>query len=245
MSDSTSDEYEDYDEQAETPWIEWFCSLKGNEFLVEVDEDFVRDDFNLTGLHKLVSHYSRALDMILDADDDDDYVSEDQMSVYESDAEVLYGLIHARFILTNRGQSLMAELYMNEQYGSCPNVLCNKMPVLPVGLHTFPHQSKACVYCHQCNEIYHPKSRNLANIDGSFFGTTFPHLFLMQQSGIQSQAPIPRNPDVAFVPTIFGFKVARNFKDDLRKIMGVTEGDFEQSEQEQSAKKIGNDFSST
>ena len=59
------------DEGPETSWIEWFCRLKGNEFFVEVDEDYVQDDFNLTGLSQVVPYYDDALSIILDEDDQD------------------------------------------------------------------------------------------------------------------------------------------------------------------------------
>lgn len=31
-------------------WIQWFCSLEGHEYMVEVDNDYIRDPFNLYGL---------------------------------------------------------------------------------------------------------------------------------------------------------------------------------------------------
>jgi len=47
-------------------WISWFLSSKGNEYFCEVDEDFILDRFNLTGLNNEVANYSQALDLITD-----------------------------------------------------------------------------------------------------------------------------------------------------------------------------------
>lgn len=41
-------------EDESATWISWFCSLKGNEFFCEIDEDYIQDDFNLSGLNSQV-----------------------------------------------------------------------------------------------------------------------------------------------------------------------------------------------
>ena len=46
----------------------------------------------------------------------------------------LFGLIHARFVLTQAGLSKLYNKFLNSVYGNCPRALCDRQKVLPIGL---------------------------------------------------------------------------------------------------------------
>ncbi|MCO5552147.1 hypothetical protein L7F22_005657 [Adiantum nelumboides] len=190
----------------DTSWVSWFCGLRGNEFFCEVDDEYIQDDFNLSGLSSQVPYYEYALDLILDAESPNvDMLTDEQNEMVESAAEMLYGLIHVRYILTSKGLNAMLEKYKNMDFGRCPRVYCAGQPCLPVGQSDIPRTTTVKIYCPKCEDVYYPRSKYQGNIDGAYFGTTFPHLFLMSYPYMK-----PVKPTVGYVPRIFGFKIHKS-----------------------------------
>ncbi|XVF52459.1 hypothetical protein PTKIN_Ptkin05aG0019800 [Pterospermum kingtungense] len=149
----------------DTSWISWFCNLRGNEFFCEVDDDYIQDDFNLCGLSSQVPYYDYALDLILDVESSHgDMFTEEQNELVESAAEMLYGLIHARYILTSKGMAAMLDKYKNYDFGRCPRVYCCGQPCLPVGQSDIPRSSTVKIYCPRCEDIYYPRSKYQGSI---------------------------------------------------------------------------------
>jgi len=158
-------------------WISWFLSSKGNEYFCEVEEDYILDRFNLTGLNTEVQSYAQALDLITDNLDDD--IEDELRGTVEISARLLYGLIHQRWIITSRGLAKMLEKYKKADFGRCPRVHCHAQPLLPCGLTDLPYEKPVKLYCPRCEDLYSPKSSRHGSIDGAYFGSTFPHMFLM------------------------------------------------------------------
>uniref|UniRef100_A0A7N0V5B8 Casein kinase II subunit beta n=1 Tax=Kalanchoe fedtschenkoi TaxID=63787 RepID=A0A7N0V5B8_KALFE len=203
-SETDSDEESDVSgsDVDDTSWISWFCNLRGNEFFCEVDDEYIQDDFNLCGLSSQVPYYDYALDLILDVESShSDMFTEEQNELVESAAEMLYGLIHVRYILTSKGMTAMLEKYKNYDFGRCPRGYCCGQPCLPVGQSDIPRSSTVKIYCPKCEDIYYPRSK-YQDIDGAYFGTTFPHMFLMTYGHLK-----PPKPTQSYVPRVFGFKL--------------------------------------
>lgn len=199
-------------------WISSFCSLLGHEFFAEVSEDFIEDDFNLTGLFSQVPMYKEALEMILDVEPEDDEDDEDEeddddddlelmddnnrplgyrretrrqarlqnnVQLIEESAELLYGLIHQRYITSRPGLSQMQEKYEQGHFGVCPRVYCQGARVLPVGVSDIPGTETVKLFCPSCLDVYTPPNSRFQTVDGAFFGTTFGCLFLMSFPELQ------------------------------------------------------------
>jgi casein kinase II subunit beta len=58
----------------------------------------------------------------------------------QASAEYLYGLIHARFVLTNDGLNAVLEKYYKAEYGHCPRTNCMDLPVLPAAVSDNPNE---------------------------------------------------------------------------------------------------------
>ncbi|RYY32245.1 hypothetical protein EON62_05590, partial [archaeon] len=170
------------------------------------------------------------------ADDEDLHMAS---AVYPH-ARELYGLIHARFIVTSRGLSLMLAKYEDGIFGVCPRYLCFRAYVLPVGVSNEPNEFHVKVFCPRCEDLYnvsaspaagtlHASSNSgtsgalstdssgsseasadlgssrtlqVADLDGAFFGTSFPHVLLL----MKPQLLMPKTSQT-YIPRIFGFRV--------------------------------------
>jgi casein kinase II subunit beta len=131
-----------------------------------------------------------------------DSLTEDQHEIIETAAEVLYGLIHARYILTSAGMQKMYEKYQNVDFGRCPRSFCQGQPVLPVGLSDITREFSVEVFCPRCYDTYHPRSSKHSNLDGAYFGTTFCHVLLLTHPDLI----VPKSTE-SYMPRIFGFRI--------------------------------------
>lgn len=168
--------------------------------LCEVDRSYIEDGFNLYGLRHHFPNFQECLDIILDKT----AAEECRDPKVAQSAFMLYGLIHARFIVTSRGLDAMLKKYRLAEFGRCPRMLCRDQPVVPVGIADVPKRAPVKLYCPRCCEVYSYTTgpHGEEPLDGAFFGTSFAHLFIMS-----FDRWMPEASREVYTPRIFGFKI--------------------------------------
>ncbi|ORZ35364.1 casein kinase II, regulatory subunit, partial [Catenaria anguillulae PL171] len=116
-------------------------------------------EFQLTGLAAMVPFFHESLDLILDRD-------------AGSSSQLLYTLIHARWIITKAGLQAMLEKIENASLAFVPvcYALGIRSPCRPFDLPGMGPSS--CTV--SCQDTYHPQSNRFARLDGASIGSTFP-----------------------------------------------------------------------
>ena len=88
----------------ERSWVSSFCSRRENQYFCEVEDSFINDSFNLYGI--ILGEYTseasnggclKAASQIAEIDE----------AELENTANYVYGMIHARYILTTPGIEAM------------------------------------------------------------------------------------------------------------------------------------------
>jgi casein kinase II subunit beta len=154
----------------------------------------------LAGLHLEIQYYQLALDLITDTLEHD--LDPQTWDTVDKSARHLYGMIHARWVLTNKGISMMADKFKRKEFGKCPRVLCQDQAVLPVGMSDLAGIKGVKLFCPKCEDVYSPISKKHTTIDGAYFTTSLPQLVLQMHPNL-----IPQKRTERYVPRIFGFRV--------------------------------------
>jgi casein kinase II subunit beta len=111
--------------------------------------------------------------------------------------------------------------YLEGVYGTCPRALCNNQKCVPMGLSDKLHGSRVKIFCPKCDEVYMVQKyipptmkpgdkvpsgggvQTATNLDGAYFGSSFPQMFIAWNEDLMEQAPKVYH----YTPQISGFKI--------------------------------------
>jgi casein kinase II subunit beta len=181
-------------------WLESFLREPSSAYFVEIPFDYISDTFNSFGLADTMHLFSDAFLLLRE----NRYPKNADKSTVNRCAEILYGLLHQRFLATVDGQDLMHDKYRQNVFPRCPRIYCrngqkNAVQCLPFGISDRPGVEPVMLYCPGCKDVYRLHDPVFAHVDGAYFGPSYVHLLLQHY-------PLASSPSrKQYVPRIFGF----------------------------------------
>lgn len=192
---------QDHWRRSNSPWITSYLEGQNGEYLVLVDDDFIMNTFNSYGLKNKVPAFNFAFELLRKGTCNFSRAQEYGLTKedIEAQTELLYGLLHARYIMTKPGLQAMYTYWQEKRFPRCPRVFCKDAVCLPYGDSEEPGKSKVKMYCMCCGDVYNISEMKM---DGAFFGPNWVHMFMTKY-----KAAIPRETKKVYVPKIFGFRI--------------------------------------
>ena len=181
-------------------WFEYQSSL--SPWILKIDQDFIDDKFNSYNIicrHNIddvmrfifFGDYSQdeiKENSIIKDFSFDHYKNDENLADLYEDALSVFTQIHQRFVISQQGLQIMKRKYESGSFGQCPRFSCDGQHLLPIGFDYEPNKSKLCGWCPKCQDVYDINS----DLDGAFYGPSFPHYFLQMTKNDLKNKPKPQ-----------------------------------------------------
>lgn len=177
-------------------WLDDFLNTVRGSLFVRIDNDYLMSSSNYYDLKSHFCNFSSAVDLIRVGSSDKVDPS------VEKEAMVIYGMLHARYLMTESGIQAMYAKYKKKEFQQCPRAFCKGFRCLPYGLSEKVEQHSVRMFCPNCFDVYNAANTKFRCIDGAFFGSNYIHMFLEKYKNLVSNEP-----KRVYVPKIFGFKI--------------------------------------
>lgn len=182
----------------DTPWIVFFLQHPKGRFFVQIESNFLETQREYARNSYDFHHFDEAFSLLFKTKGEVDKF--DKKIVNET--TIIYGMIHAQYLMTESGQSKMIQKFQQHEFPECPRVLCHHFTCFPTGQSAIFGEHRMKLFCPNCSDFYLQVNDNPTNIDGAFFGPYWIHSLLENHPEI-----IPDTIPSSYVPRIFGFRV--------------------------------------
>ena len=176
-------------------WIDLFLKTQQGHLFVYVNEDFIRENASNPVISGQFPDIQRILNLILSKDIEE--ITPDEL---QKEAEIVYGIIHQKFLLTEQGRLLMIERQKSGNFPKCPRVFCRDFTCVPYGTTNELKKDAVKMFCPNCTDVYNYECS--CQIDGAYFGPDWVHYLMNEHPEVA-----PSEPPESYTPHVFGFNV--------------------------------------